>query len=40
MAVRMVINMGKEKDIEPMLEWLINFVDRMAKVKQGTGQRK
>ena len=36
MAVRMVINLN-EDDILPMLEWLINFVDRMAKAKMSIG---
>jgi hypothetical protein len=39
MAVRMVINMN-EDDIIPMMEWLISFVDRMAKAKMSIGERK
>lgn len=39
MAVRMVMNMNEE-DIIPMLEWLMNFVDRMSKAKMSIGERK
>lgn len=39
MAVRMVINLN-EDDLQPMLQWLISFVDRMAKVKMSVGERK
>lgn len=39
MAVRMVINLHKE-DLSPMLDWLINFIDRMAKVRMNKGQQK
>jgi len=36
MAVRMVVNLNAE-DLPPMLEWLMSFVDRMAKVKMSIG---
>ena len=39
MAVRMVINLNRD-DTVPMLEWLINFVDRMSKAKMTIGERK
>lgn len=39
LAVRMVINLNQQ-DVPPMLEWLMSFVDRMAKVKMGQGEKK
>ena len=39
MAVRMVINLNKD-DVAPMLDWLISFIDRMAKSKMSLGERK
>lgn len=39
MAVRMVVNLNTE-DLVPMLEWLMSFVDRMAKVRMSVGERK
>lgn len=33
MAVRMVMLLN-EKDIPAMVDWLMSFVDRMAKIKQ------
>ena len=38
MAIRFVINLGS--DVKPMMDWLIGFVDRMAKYKMTTGERK
>ena len=35
----MVISMNEE-DVLPMFEWLISFVDRMAKAKMSIGERK
>jgi hypothetical protein len=39
MGVRMVMNLN-EDDIIPMMEWLMSFIDRMAKVKMSIGERK
>ena len=39
MAVRMVMY-AHESDLIPMLEWLLGFVDRMAKVKMSPHERK
>lgn len=39
MAVRMVINLNTE-DLIPMVEWLIAFVDRMAKVRMSVGEKR
>lgn len=36
MAVRMVINLNSD-DLLPMLEWLMNFVDRIAKARMSIG---
>lgn len=38
MAVRMVINLGD--DLPHLLEWLITFVDRMAKLKMTSNERR
>lgn len=38
MAVRMVINIGP--DVLPLVEWLMSFVDRMAKARISLGERK
>jgi hypothetical protein len=35
MTVRMVINLGK--DLIPLVGWLINYVDRMAKTRMTSG---
>jgi hypothetical protein len=39
MGVRMVMNLN-EDDIIPIMEWLINFIDRMSKAKMSTSERK
>lgn len=39
MAVRMVVNLNAD-DVGPMVEWLIAFVDRMAKAKMSIGEKK
>jgi hypothetical protein len=39
MAVRMVLNLNAD-DVVPMLEWLIGFVDRVAKLRMTVGERK
>ena len=39
MAARLVMNLNEE-DIPPMLEWMISFVDRLAKMKMSQGERK
>ena len=39
MAIRMVMNMN-ESDVEPMLEWLMSFVERISKAKMSAGERK
>lgn len=38
MTVRMVINLGK--DVLPLVEWLISYVDRMSKARMSSGERK
>ena len=38
MTVRMNIQLGK--DLAPMLQWFIVFVDRMAKLRMSAGERK
>ncbi len=38
MTVRMVINIGK--DVVPLVNWLITYVDRMAKARMTSGERR
>ena len=38
MTVRMVINLSK--DILPMINWLVTYVDRMSKTKMTSGERR
>jgi len=38
MTVRMVVNLGK--DVLPLVEWLMNYVDRMSKIRMSSGERK
>jgi hypothetical protein len=35
MALRMVINISQ--DMIPLLVWMLNFVDKMSKLKMGVG---
>lgn len=35
MTVRMVINLGR--DVLPLVEWLITYVDRMSKIRMSSG---
>lgn len=35
MTVRMVVNLGK--DVLPLVEWLMNYVDRMSKIRMTSG---
>lgn len=39
MAVRMVLTLHPT-GIIPMLEWLVGFIDRVASIKMGAGERK
>ncbi len=38
MTVRMVINLSK--DVLPMINWLVTYVDRMSKTKMTSGERR
>lgn len=38
MALRMVINLSQ--DPTPLLNWMINFIDKMSKVKMGLGEKR
>lgn len=38
MTVRMVVNLGP--DLIPLLNWLISYVDRMAKTRMTSGERR
>lgn len=38
MAVRMVVNVGG--DLGVLVEWLMGFVDRMAKIRMSVGERR
>lgn len=38
MTVRMVINLGR--DVLPLLAWLVAYVDRMAKTRMTSGERR
>jgi hypothetical protein len=35
MALRMVMNISQ--DMNPLLVWMLNFVDKMSKLKMGVG---
>ena len=38
MTVRMVINLGR--DVLPLVQWLVGYVDRMSKIRMTSGERK
>jgi hypothetical protein len=38
MTVRMVINLGK--DVLPLVQWLLGYVDRMSKARMTSGERR
>jgi len=38
MTVRMVINLGK--DVLPLVQWLLAYVDRMSRIRMSSGERR
>ena len=38
MTVRMVLNLSK--DMLPLVQWLLNYVDRMSKIRMSSGERR
>lgn len=38
MTVRMIVYVGK--DLLPMVQWLITYVDRMSKIRMSSGERR
>lgn len=38
MTVRMVLQLGE--GVGPLVQWMLNYVDRMAKIRMSSGERR